>query len=369
MHIGTQDLQIYLLLFFGTLALSLVLVPLAKRLAAWTGAMDVPNSPRKIHRGPIPLLGGIAVYASFLLAMAAYVLFAHPDLNLIPLKFYVGIALGGLALAIGGFLDDKFNLPPKLSFIAPIAASLIVVWSGIGVGITLISNPFGHAFNLSFHVLGIPFSDIFIFVFIMGMIYTTKFLDGMDGLAGGVSLIAGMTLFFLSLTPHINQSTTASLALAVSGALLGFLFYNFNPASIFLGEAGSTFCGFMLGTLSVLLGGKIATAVLVMGIPIMDVAWVVVRRLWFGGSPFRADRKHLHFRLLDIGFSQRQTVLILYGIAAGFGLVAIFLQSMGKLVALVVLLGVMLALAISTVAVYKHKYPHIPDEADVKPRP
>jgi UDP-GlcNAc:undecaprenyl-phosphate GlcNAc-1-phosphate transferase len=348
-------------MFLVAFALSLLLVPLVKKLAAATGAVDVPNSPRKIHRGPIPLLGGLAVYAAFLVAMVGYLLLAHPDFHVVPLQFYVGIALGGAVLMVGGFLDDCYSLPPNLAFIAPVVAAGVVVWSGIGVGITQISNPFGHAFMLNFLVLGVPFSAVFIFVFILGMIYTTKFLDGMDGLASGISLIASLTLFALSLTPRISQGTTASLAIAFSGALLGFLVYNFNPASIFLGEAGSTLCGFMLGVLSVLLGGKIATAVLVMGIPIMDVAWVVVRRMWFGSSPFKADRKHLHFRLLDIGFTQRQTVLILYGIAAGFGLVAIFLQSLGKLVALVVLLGVMLFLAISTVVAYKHRYPHVPE--------
>ncbi len=340
--------------------MSLLFVPLAKRLAVFSGAVDIPNSERKIHRGAIPLLGGIAVYAAFVLAMGAYLLFAHPDFNVVPLRFYIGIATGGLALVIGGFFDDKYSLPPNLSFIAPAVAAVAVVASGIGIGITQVSNPFGNPFMLNFVVLGVPFSGIFIFVFILGMIYTTKFLDGMDGLCGGISLIASTTLFALSLTPRINQSTTASLAIALSGALLGFLVYNFNPASIFLGEAGSTLCGFMLGVLSVLLGGKIATALLVMGIPILDVAWVVVRRIWFGSSPFKADRKHLHFRLLDIGFSQRQTVLILYAIAAAFGLVAIFLQSLGKLVALVVLLGVMLFLAISTVVAFKNRHPHIP---------
>ena len=138
------------------------------------------------------------------------------------------------------------------------------------------------------------------------------------------------------------QPITASIAIIFAGSLLGFLFYNFNPASIFLGEGGSTFVGFMLGVLSIILGAKIATALLVMGIPILDVAWAIVRRLVYHRSPFKGDRQHLHFRLLDIGLSQRQAVLALYAISAVFGGVAIFLQSYGKLIALIILFILMI---------------------------
>jgi UDP-GlcNAc:undecaprenyl-phosphate GlcNAc-1-phosphate transferase len=232
------------------------------------------------------------------------------------------------------------------------------------VGIKQLSNPFGAPINLDFALLGIPFSAIFIWAWMMGMIFTTKFLDGLDGLCAGISLIGGLTLFALSLLPHINQPVTATLAIIFSGALFGYLFFAFNPASIFLGESGSTFVGFMLGVLSVISGGKIATALLVMGIPILDVAWVIVRRLWYRTSPFRADRKHLHFRLLDLGFTQRQAVLILYTISAMFGFTAIFLQSWGKLIALIILFCLMLAIAITVVLLYKRKHPHVPELFD-----
>ncbi len=351
----------YLILFFAALALSLILVPLVKKFARTFGVVDRPGEARKIHTTPIPLLGGFAIFASFVLVLVFYLNAFHPNYLIVPEKFFSALVLGGLILMVGGYIDDKYVVPPKIQIIFPALASLIVVLSGIGVGITFISNPFGGAISLSFAVLGIPFSAIFIFLYILGMIYTTKFLDGMDGLASGISFIASFTLFVLSLTPKINQSVTASLAIIFCGSILGFLVYNFNPASIFLGEAGSTFLGFLLGTLSVLLGGKIATAVLVMGIPILDVAWVITRRLWYGVSPFKADRKHLHFRLLDIGFSQRETVFTLYLIAAFFGLMAIFLQALGKLIALFVLLVVMLILALGTVIAFKRKHPHIPE--------
>jgi UDP-GlcNAc:undecaprenyl-phosphate GlcNAc-1-phosphate transferase len=312
----------------------------------------------------MPLLGGLAIFLPFLIILLAYLRFGHVDFNVVPVKFFTAIIAGGIILMIGGILDDKYSLPPKILWLFPALASLVIVYSGIGVGITQLSNPFGEPINLKFLVLGIPFPAIFIWLWMMGMIFTTKFLDGLDGLCAGISLIGGLTLFALSLLPHINQPITATLAIIFSGSLLGYLFFAFNPASIFLGESGSTFVGFMLGVLSIITGGKIATALLVMGIPILDVAWVIVRRLWYRTSPFRADRKHLHFRLLDLGFSQRQTVLILYAISIIFGFTAVFLQSFGKLVALVILFCVMLALAISVVLIYKRQHPHIPETID-----
>lgn len=348
-----QHMLTYIVCFGSAFLLAVAGTFAMRKIARKLGAIDVPNDPRKIHTKPTPLLGGWAIFAAFALTTFGYLAVQHPDARIVPLRFFMAALAGGLVLMAGGFLDDKYGLPPKYSFIAPAVASLIVVSSGIGVGITRLTNPFGSQFNLGFHVLGLPFSAIVVFVFILGMTYTTKFLDGMDGLASGISLIASLTLCFISLTPKINQPITASLAIALAGALGGFLVFNFNPASIFLGESGSTFAGFMLGTLSVFLGGKIATAILVMGIPILDIAWVIVRRIWYGGSPFKADRKHLHLRLLDIGFSQRQTALILYAIAICFGGTAIILQSLGKLVALVVLMVVMVLLGLFSVFAFK----------------
>jgi UDP-N-acetylmuramyl pentapeptide phosphotransferase/UDP-N-acetylglucosamine-1-phosphate transferase len=189
----------------------------------------------------------------------------------------------------------------------------------------------------------------------MGMTYTTKLLDGLDGLAAGVSLIGGLVMFALSLTAKINQPVTATLAIIFVGALFGYLLYAFNPASIFLGEEGSTFLGFFLAVLSVLTGAKIATAVLVMGIPILDVAWAILRRLLRGRSPFSADREHLHFLLLDAGLSQRRAVLVYYTLAAVFGFFAVFLQSMGKLLALFLLLAVMIGLAGALASAFRKK--------------
>jgi UDP-N-acetylmuramyl pentapeptide phosphotransferase/UDP-N-acetylglucosamine-1-phosphate transferase len=176
--------------------------------------------------------------------------------------------------------------------------------------------------------------------------YTTKFLDGLDGLATGVSAIGALMVMLLALSTAYFQPDVALLAGISFGALLGFLFWNFSPASIFLGEGGSTFVGYLVGILAVISGGKLATALLVFGIPLLDVVWVVTRRLRQGGllATTQADRKHLHHRLLDLGWSQRQIVFVFYLVAAVFGVLTLFLQSREKLIALG-LLAFLMALA------------------------
>jgi UDP-GlcNAc:undecaprenyl-phosphate GlcNAc-1-phosphate transferase len=343
----------FLIYFVLALALALALTPLVKRFALRTGCVDLPDQTRKLHSRPTPLLGGLALFLSFGLALLAYLRFAPIDFLVVPIRFFVGILSGGAVLMVGGFLDDKYRLPAKLSWIFPALAALAIVLSGIGVGIRQISNPFGAPLRFDFMVFGVPVAAFLVWLWMMGMMFTTKFLDGLDGLAGGVSFIASLTLFFLSLTAKVNQPITATIAIILCGALTGYLVYNFPPASIFLGEGGSTFLGFILGVLSIILGGKIATALLVMGIPILDVAWVIVRRLWYRSSPFRGDRQHLHFRLVDLGMSQRQAILTLYAISAVFGFTAVFLQSFGKLIALIILFAIMIVLVVGVVLAYK----------------
>jgi UDP-GlcNAc:undecaprenyl-phosphate/decaprenyl-phosphate GlcNAc-1-phosphate transferase len=344
----------YALLAF---AVAVLFTPIVRRLAIKTDCIDMPRPPRNLHKKPVPKLGGLAVYVSFAVAVLLYVSFGNLDHMVIPMKFIWATLAGGAVLAIGGFFDDRYNLPPTILWIFPALAALIVVMSGLGVGITFISNPFGDPIPISFGIFGIPASAVFIFIWLNGMMYTTKFLDGLDGLVAGIGTIAGLTLFALSLTDKVNQPITATLAIIFVGALIGYLLYAFNPASIFFGEGGSTFVGFVLGVLSVILGGKIATALLVMGIPILDVAWVILQRLWQRKSPFVGDRLHIHFKLLDLGFSQRQTVFILYALSAIFGFTAVFLQSKGKLFALITLFLVMSAFIISLIYAYKRKQP------------
>ncbi len=349
----------------ASFAITLLFTYLVKKLAVHYKIFDKPSKKRKIHKKNIPLLGGLAIFLGFFAVLAYYAVFNQQFFAgyMLP-KHIIGIALGGLILIIGGIIDDKFNLQPKYQFIFPLIACIVVVCSGIGI--TYINNPFGETVHLDqfqiklFSSNNLPyyfiiFADLFTLIWLMGMIYTTKFLDGLDGLVSGICVIASFILFFLSLNKEVFQPETALLCIILAGASLGFLIFNFHPAKIFLGEGGSTFIGFMLGILAIISGGKIATALLVMGIPILDVIWVIIRRVWKGKSPFKADRQHLHFRLFDVGFSQRSAVIFLWAISAIFGLIALFIQGKSKIIAFSTLVLIMIILAVSLVIFYKKK--------------
>lgn len=345
------------LIFSFSFILSVVLVFFIRKLSLRFNVVDRPTLPRKIHKKPTPLLGGSAVFLSFFIVLAA-IYFINPELILdkqLVVKNLLGLFLGGFVLMIGGFLDDKYNLKPKYQIIFPVFAAIIIIASGIGI--KYINNPFGGLVDFTryewilFWYKGVAYkftllSDIFTFLWLMGMMYTTKFLDGLDGLATGITMIGSLIIAGLSLFTLWYQPETAILALILAGACGGFLIFNWHPAKIFLGEGGSLFCGFMLGSLAIISGSKIATTFLVIGIPALDVLWVILRRVfWERHSPFRGDAKHLHFRLLNLGFSHRGAVLFLYFLAATFGLGAIFTQTASKIISLIILAVVMIILA------------------------
>lgn len=319
--------------------LSFLLTPLVARLSTKLGIVDRPNGEaKKVHRQPIPLLGGVSIFLSILIVVVA-LLVKDKTLTsgLIAVHQYAGFFLGGLILMIGGFLDDKFNLPPKLMIWFPLIAAFVAV--ALGASVSKVTNPFSSVPI----VLSQTVSQILTFVWLVVVMYTTKFLDGLDGLATGVSAIGAFMMMLLALTIAYFQPDVALFAFICLAALIGFLFWNFNPATIFLGEGGSTFVGFVLGTLAVIGGGKLGMALLVLSIPFLDVVWVMLRRtLIEHHSPTKGDRKHLHHRLLDLGLSQRQVVLIYYAIAALIGMAGLFLQSREK----VILFGVTAAVMV-----------------------
>jgi UDP-GlcNAc:undecaprenyl-phosphate GlcNAc-1-phosphate transferase len=341
---------VYFASFALAFLISFVATFLVSRIAVRKKILDMPDNDRKLHKTPTPTLGGIAIYSSFFLVTLAIGVFAGYLLNgNIPFRALLGIWAGGAILMIGGYLDDRYNLPPAYSILFPTLASICVVTSGIQV--VSLHHPLTNEIIFLTPVI----SGIAVFLWTMTMTYTTKLLDGMDGLVTGLSAIAAIILFGISLGPEVQQPQTALLAITFAGALLGFLILNFYPAKIFLGEGGSTLAGFMLAVLAVVSGGKIATALLVMGIPLLDMAWVVVQRLFSGKSPFSGDRKHLHFRLTEIGFSVPQAVLFLYSLAGIFGMSALFLQSRGKMVALIILFLVMISIVATLFALYRTK--------------
>jgi UDP-GlcNAc:undecaprenyl-phosphate GlcNAc-1-phosphate transferase len=355
-------LQTYFIGFALAFFASFVLTFIVSRVAVRRQILDQPDSERRFHKQATPTMGGLAVFGSFLLVGLAMLLTGDLIGN-IPLRQLIAIWLGGVILMIGGYLDDRYRLPAAYSILFPILASLTVVTSGIEA-VSLRNPVSGQVMQLdSMIVFGMPLvSAVVVFVWTMLMTYTTKILDGMDGLVTGIAAIGGLVLFGLSLTPDVMQPQTALLAIIFVGSLLGFLILNFYPAKIFLGEGGSTFAGFMLAILAVVSGGKIATAILVMGIPLLDVFWVILQRLFNRQSPFQGDRRHLHYQLTSIGLSEPQAVLFLYALSGIFGVSALFLQSTGKLIALAVMVGVMVLIVTAIFLTYKRQSKKITDE-------
>jgi UDP-GlcNAc:undecaprenyl-phosphate GlcNAc-1-phosphate transferase len=331
----------YLLFFIASLALSLAFTYLVRRLALSFDIVDRPGGERKIHYRSIPLLGGLAIFFSFFIVA----FFARDYLlsgDLLPRHLW-GVLVGAAIIVIGGSLDDIYNLKPRIQMIFPILAAIAVIAGG--VNIAKLSDPLqGGILDIS-HLAWL--SALGIFVWLMGMMYTTKLLDGVDGLVTGLGAIASLVIFLFTLTTRFFQPDLALAALIFLGSCLGFLAFNFHPAKIFLGESGSLLIGFMLGVMSIISGSKIAIALLLMGIPALDVAWTILRRLISKKNPFKAaDKKHLHHRLLALGLGHRGTVAVFYFLSLFFGLSGLLLQSRGKFFALIALLALMALLVI-----------------------
>ncbi|MCI0474887.1 MAG: undecaprenyl/decaprenyl-phosphate alpha-N-acetylglucosaminyl 1-phosphate transferase, partial [Anaerolineales bacterium] len=255
---------------------------------------------------------------------------SYPRTDEFEMPRLIGLFIGGALVFVVGVYDDHRELAPAPQLIAQIIAAIIVAASG--VLIREVSNPFPGHFA--------PFETWFAFLFtlfwLVGMMNTINWLDGIDGLAAGVVVIAGFMLF--AHTFHLGQNSLALLALALLGSVLGFLLFNFFPAQIFMGSAGANVLGLTLGALSIIGGAKVGTALLVLGIPILDVAWQIIQRVRAGKSPFSADRGHLHHRLLDLGVPQRAIVFLYYVLSSTFGALALILPNgIYKLIALVII--------------------------------
>ena len=301
-----------------------MLTPVVRQIAHRFGALDHALTSRKIHGGPIPRLGGVAIVLAFYAPLAALFFtssevgrrfFAEPQKVL-------GLFAGGLAIALLGVYDDLRGADAKKKFAVQFAVAGFMYW--IGFRIDHIANPFGPPIDLGW--LGLPFTMLWV----AGVINAMNLIDGLDGLAGGVALIAITTTFAFSVAR--GEPLMVLFTAALAGAVLGFLFYNFNPASIFMGDTGSMFLGFVLATTSVQTNQKSSTAVAIvvpiiaLGVPIADTLLAMARRAARGVPMFSADRGHIHHRLLASGLSHRQTVLVLYAASTVLGVVALVLS-------------------------------------------
>ncbi len=321
-------MTVFLLTFATAFLGSLLLTPSVARLARRFGFVDVPHEPKHVHQAPVPRLGGVALLFPFVAAVGLSLLLPVERQDPLELHRVVGLLIGSAIVFGLGVYDDIKELGPVPQFAVQLLAAGVATYCGITI--EQIANPFGGIIAFS-----LPVTLAFTLFWLLGMMNTVNWLDGLDGLAGGVAVIASVLLFAHSY--RLGQYSIALLPLALAGCALGFLPFNFYPAKVFMGTSGSIFLGFALGTLAIIGGAKMATALLVLGLPILDVAWQIINRLRLRRSPFLGDRGHLHHRLLDLGLSQRRVVLLFYLLCAAFGALALILGS--GLQKLLVLLG------------------------------
>ena len=313
---------------------ALISTPVVRTLAFRVGAVDVPKDARRMHDHPIPRMGGLAIFFGFILSVLLF----------LPLTEQLrGMLLGAVVIVILGIFDDIYALPAKPKFLVQILAALIAVLAGNRIFFLSNVNVFSSDPYWYLGWLSIPISVFWI----VGITNAVNLIDGLDGLACGVSTISSMTMLVIALM--VSEPDVAVLMAALAGACLGFLPYNLNPARIFMGDTGSTFLGFILAVVSIQGLFKFYTIIsfavpfLMLGLPIFDTTFAILRRLAKGQSPMTPDRGHIHHRLIDMGFSQKQAVAVLYLISAILGLSAVVLTTSGVLKAMLFLLALCIA--------------------------
>lgn len=317
------------LVFVAAFAIAAVVTYLAGRLGRRWGLVDLPGG-RRTHIGAVPRIGGLGLFAGFFL-VAVY-LYLTGSLNSTRSLPLFGVLAGTAFVALFGLADDRFEFSAGPQFVAQFAAAIIAI--ATTVFIEQVTLPIFGLQDFGPYRLFITYPLTILWV--MGMMNTINFLDGLDGLAAGVGAIAAV--LFAVHSYHLQQIEIALYSLALAGACLGFLIFNFHPARIFLGSAGAMTLGYALATLSILAPARVATALLVMAIPIADTGFQMIDRWRRGQSPTHGDRGHLHYRLIDLGLSQRQIVISYWVFCAVFGALALLISApLYKLIAISVL--------------------------------
>jgi UDP-GlcNAc:undecaprenyl-phosphate GlcNAc-1-phosphate transferase len=314
----------YLAMFAASVLLSFVLTRYVRNLASVRGWVSVPASSRHLHNAPLPRLGGIAIFASFLVSIACAILisrhFSSLDPGFAP-RSWLSILIPGALVFCLGVYDDIFGVGPYVKFAVQGLAGAMLFAGGLRIeGLPVLFG--NHQFSW---MIGLPLTILWV----LAITNAFNLIDGLDGLAAGSALFSTLVVFVVALLSH---STVVSLmTLLLAGAILGFLRFNFNPATIFLGDSGSLFIGFMLSALALRGAQKsptiiaVAIPVVSFGLPILETSLSVIRRLISGRPVFTADREHIHHKLLQLGFSHRQVVITLYAVSALFALLSLFL--------------------------------------------
>lgn len=343
MAFQTQSVAYVVLALLAALVVSFLMTPVVKSFAYKVGAIDVPKDDRRMHKKPIPRLGGLAIFFGFMVSILLFVEIT-PEMR--------SILLGAVVIVVLGVVDDIMALPAMLKFVVQIAAALIPALNG--VVIQAFSNP--NIFSDSLYwVLG-PLSVPFTVLWIVGITNAVNLIDGLDGLANGVSAISATTMLVIALLA--SEGEVALVMAALVGACVGFMPYNLNPAKMFMGDTGATFLGYILATMSIQGLFKFyavisfAVPFLILGLPIFDTAFAFIRRIAHGQSPMHADRGHIHHRLIDMGLNQKQAVATLYVISAMLGLSAVVLTTGGEQKAMLFFLALCIVAAVAARVVF-----------------
>ena len=323
MNIDNQLIVCVMMALMAALIVSFLTTPVVKSFAYKVGAIDVPKDARRMHHVPIPRLGGLAIFIGFIVSILLFV-DVRRDAQM------QSILLGAVVIVVLGVVDDIMALPAMFKFVVQIAAALIPALNG--VVIQAFSNPNIFSDNL-YWVLGklsIPFTVLWI----VAITNSVNLIDGLDGLANGVSAISATTMLVIAIL--VSEGQVAVVMAALVGACVGFMPYNMNPAKMFMGDTGATFLGYILATMSIQGLFKYYAVIsfvvpfLILGLPIFDTAFAFIRRIAHGQSPMHADRSHIHHRLIDMGLRQKQAVATLYVISAILGLSAVVLTTGGE---------------------------------------
>ena len=345
MRFDNQLMAPVALALLTALVVSFLMTPVVKSFAYKVGAIDVPKDERRMHHKPIPRLGGLAIFAGF---MASILLFVDIRLN----PQMQSILLGAVIIVVLGVVDDIMALPAKLKFVVQIVAALIPALNG--VSIQALSNPNIFSANAYWVLnwLSVPITVLWI----VGITNAVNLIDGLDGLANGVSAISAATVLVIALI--CSEAQVAVVMAALVGACVGFLPYNLNPAKMFMGDTGATFLGFILSTMSIQGLFKFyavisfAVPFLILGLPIFDTAFAMIRRMAHGQSPMHADRGHIHHRLIDMGLNQKQAVATLYVISGILGLSAVVLTTGGEAKAMLLLIALCVVAVVAARVVF-----------------
>lgn len=325
------------------MVVSFLMCPMVKSFAYKIGAIDVPKDNRRMHKKPVPRLGGLAIFLGFIVSM---LLFARVDHEM------QGILLGAVIIVVLGVVDDMSPLRASFKFIVQIVAALVAVFHGVVIETLSNPNVFSQSPYWNLGWIAIPVTVLWI----VGITNAVNLIDGLDGLACGVSTISALTMLVIALL--VSEADVAIIMAALVGACLGFMPYNRNPAKMFMGDTGSTFLGYILATISIQGLFKyyaivsFAVPFLILGLPMFDTIFAIVRRLAHGQNPMAPDRGHIHHRLIDMGLNQKQAVASLYAVSSILGLSAVVLTASGAIKAMLLLMTLMIVAYIASRVIF-----------------